>query len=436
MRVKPLGASANFRAADISYKNYSCFVDGSGHRGIGIFNLMDKSTILNGSYISAFPPTSPTLLVGLLNTFSIGITNAAVASIPCTPHASIREALSDVSSYEPDKPNLKSTLKEFDKQCYQKAVERAHNYDKTKTSTSSVDKDYSYDSSKMSQAYDGFVTTTDNEQPLYMTVNKSEWKHNISSAVGDREESHLLVPNKVIIRCSEAAQHLHADLDNDIKTGEQRKNWEAINVTNSAEGDRVNNHTLYNNIVNDADSISNSIGTIADAYKDASKGLSNMVTDTMNMYQPQGMRNHLNGVATMVTAMINSGKVHNYQLAAPLIISILKAILVISIPLILFMTGYNAKTLLTICVAYIAIDFSKFFLELGVFIDDMIMGYSASLLLSRSVAATGDQLNVEMLLMVIGQYANYALLAVWYMFVGWMGVKMVQPMGMAEKCKF
>ncbi|WP_318521109.1 conjugal transfer protein TraG N-terminal domain-containing protein [Photobacterium leiognathi] len=427
---KPLGASANFHASDISYKNYSCFVDDEGHRGIGIFNLMDKSTILNGSYLSNFPATSPTLMVGLLNTFGIGITNAAIASIPCVPHHSLRTAFTNVSDYVPDKPSLKNSLQEFDKQCYQKAVERAHAHSKDKRSE--APKDFSYDSNDMASAYDGYVGSDGDDQPLFMTIRKKEWKHNINSAAGDRNESSLMSYDKVVVRCSEAAQQLSTDVDNEVNNGERKKDWAAINYMNTTEGAKKTNHMLYTNVVNNVDDLAHSVQRFQDGFSKTMDELDKAGTSLQNGFTADGARNVLNGAASMVSAAINSGKVHNYQLAAPLVISIIKAVLVISIPLILFMTGYSSKTLLTLCVAYVAIDFSRFFLELGVFLDDSLMAYADKLITSQAAVQQADDLNVQMLLTIIGQYANYALLGVWYMFVGWMGVKMIAPMQMAE----
>ncbi|HIF9337796.1 TPA: conjugal transfer protein TraG N-terminal domain-containing protein [Photobacterium damselae] len=428
---KPLGSSANFRAADISYKNYSCFVDDAGHRGIGIFNLMNKSDILNEPYLNNFPSTSPTLLVGVLNTFGIGITNAAIASLPCTPHKSVRTALSNVSHYVPPKPSLKNSLQEFDKQCYQKAVERAHNHNKQKQVKNHTD--FSYDSNELQTAYDGYYGSDGDDQPLYMTIRKKEWKHNINSAAGDRVETPFLGYDKVVVSCSEAAKYLSGDIDNEINSGTRKSDWAAINYMNTQEGAKNTNHMLYTNIVNNVDDVSHMLASTEKGYSDAMTTIDRMGTSLQNgLFTLDGARNVLNGAASMVSASIKSGQVHNYQLAAPLVISILKAVLVISIPLILFLTGYNSKALLTIVIAYVAIDFSRFFLELGVFIDDMLMQYADKLIMSQAAVQQADDLNVQMLLTIIGQYSNYALLGVWYMFVGWMGVKMISPMQMAD----
>lgn len=447
---KPMSMAGSFSAASVSVKNYSCLIGGGaivgGGRmsGLGIFNSIDKSQFLNNPYIRQIPATSPTLLGGLLNQFGVGITNAAIASLPCTPHESLRYAYSKIDTYEPDKPKLKTMVKMFNNQCYKQGLNRRAIDESTKTNGSGTI-NYSYDSPELMAMYRGNPMAKDGETgTMQFVIDKDYWTGANPAEIGNNSTQSNLDPRKTIVTCADAAREIQRQLGIDVASGAANKEFAAIQPDSSAASQRKSETLIYNNIVSGNGSVANrmesaiansSVGRLASGAYDGIKGGLGAVGAVKDLWMekdPTRAFNIINGTVGEAMTLLRARQVHNYQMIAPLVISIIKGVLIIAMPLILFLTGFNGKTLLTLIVAYVAIDFSKFFLELGNLIDESLLSFREIASMSDASSAGSDQLNVLAALTTVGQYSTYMLVAIWYMFAGWMGVKMIAPMQMAQ----
>ncbi|WP_181317668.1 conjugal transfer protein TraG N-terminal domain-containing protein [Photobacterium phosphoreum] len=447
---KPMSVAGNFTATSISVKNYSCLIGGGavvgGGRmsGLGIFNSIDKNEFLNNPYIRQVPPTSPTLLGGLLNQFGIGITNAAIASLPCTPHESLRYAYSKVDTYEPDKPKLKTMVKMFNNQCYKQGLNRRAINESSKTNGSGTI-NYSYDSPELMAMYHGNPTAKDGETgTMQFVIDKDYWTGSNPAEIGNNSTQQNLDPRKTIVTCADAAREIQRQIGIDVASGAAHKEFATIQADSSAAGQRKSEVLVYNNIISGKGSVYNrttaaisnsSAGQFVNSVQNGIQGGIGVLGATKDLlwnHDPSRAFNVINGGVGEAMTLLRARQVHNYQMIAPLVISIIKGVLIIAMPLILFLTGFNGKTLLTLIVAYVAIDFSKFFLEIGNLIDEALLSFREITAMSDASSAGSDQLNVLAALTTVGQYSTYMLVGVWYMFAGWMGVKMIAPMQMAQ----
>ena len=447
---KPMSVAGNFSAASVSVKNYSCLIGGGAvvgggkMSGLGIFNTIPKSDFLNNVYIRQIPATSPTLLGGLLNQFGIGITNAAIASLPCVPHESLRYAYSKVDTYEPDKPKLKTMVKMFNQQCYKQGLNRRAIGESTKPNGSGTI-NYSYDSPELMAMYRGNPMAKDGETgTMQFVINKSYWTGANPAEIGNNSTQRHLDPRKTIVTCADAAVEIQRQLGIDVASGEASKEFKTIQPDNSAASQHKSEALLYNNIISGNGSIMNrmessvsggTLGNIAHYGGDgieAGASFLGAIKDLALHKDPTRTFNIINGAFGEAMTLVRARQVHNYQMIAPLVISIIKGVLIIAMPVILFLTGFNGKTLLTLIIAYVAIDFSKFFLELGNLIDESLLSFRDVSAMSSASFGQSDHLSIVASLTTVGQYSTYMLVGVWYMFAGWMGVKMVAPMQMAQ----
>ncbi len=350
----------------------------------------------------------------------------------------MRYALSKIDNYEPDNAKLQSLVKNFNNQCYTQALDRKARDQKIR-SESIKGQDLSFDSREIVEMYNGKVDGVDGDKnTMFMKVRKNDWTGSTGSIqFNDTNISTSEDYGTGVVTCAEAANEIKNKLRNDIRNGEAKAEFKAISIGNASESDELNTRILYSNIVENRGSARHALSEYVD---DINEGVSDGIdaakiawSSTKGIFDTNDSLGHvLNGGVATVSSMLKSQKVHGYQLIAPLVISVLKGVLIISIPLILFFTGFNAKTLLTVLVAYFAIDFSRFFLELGNLIDEVILSFRHVAMMSKSSMDQADSLNVLASMTLVGQYATYLLVAVWYMFVGWLGVKMISPMQMAD----
>lgn len=445
---KPLSSNGSVSPASISVKNYSCLVGGgsisssggadSNRNGLGIFNGVDKSAFLNNPFIRVIPASSPTLATGLMNQLSIGLTNASVAALPCVSHTSMRYAFSKIETYEPDNPKLQNLVKDFNKQCYSQALDRKSR-DQNLRSASIKGQDYAFDSKDITDMYNGKVDGVEGDRnTMLMKIRKNHWTGSTGSIqFNDADISTSEDYGVGVVTCAEVANEIKNKLRSDVRNGDAKDEFKAISVGDTTNSEEQNTRLLFSNIVNNKGSVLNVASqTMSDWQNAANDGVdyAKMAWSlTKGAFDDLDSAGHvLNGGVASISSMFKSQKVHGYQLVAPLVISVIKGVLIISIPLILFFTGFSPKTLLTVLVAYFAIDFSRFFLELGNLIDEVILSFRHTAVMSNSAIEQSDSLNVLAAMTIIGQYATYTLVGVWYMFVGWLGVKMIAPMQMAE----
>ncbi len=445
---KPLSISNAISPSSVSVKNFSCLVGGgsvsgaggadASRNGLGVFNGIDKSDFLNNPYVRLIPPSPPTLAAGLMNQLSIGLTNASVAALPCVPHTSMRYALAKIDTYEPDNAKLQGLVSDFNKQCYTQALERKARDQKLR-SESIKGQDYAFDSKEITEMYNGKLDGVEGDQKqMLMKVRKNDWTG--SSSAIDFNNTDISTSEDYgvgVVTCAQAANEIKSKLQHDVLTGDAKEEFKTISIGNDSQATELNTRILYSNIVSGRgrahNLVTETIGQLTDSAKDGFDYAKIAWSSVKGWNTDLDSVGHiLNGGVGAVSAALKSQKVHGYQLIAPLVISILKGVLIISTPLILFFTSFNGKSLLTVLVAYFAIDFSRFFLEVGNLIDEVVLSFRHAAMMSESALAQADSLNVLASMTLVGQYATFMLVGVWYMFVGWIGVKMIAPMQMAE----
>ncbi|WP_105903700.1 conjugal transfer protein TraG N-terminal domain-containing protein [Vibrio gangliei] len=435
--VQPFSFSSKETFRDITYKSYSCLAG-----GLGTYLTVDQLSI--NPTIQSIEGANPSLWNALMNMFSTGVTNAAIHAIPCDVQEgenSLRVALTNAQSAVPE-GDLYQTALEYNKQCYAPAIKRLGDLSQMQNQQSEIDmSDLSFNSQAIRTALSG-MNIDGYEEKLTATVQLPEYS----------QEGFLWGYKPATVDCSVLGSNLHSDLVEYTKTGNYAKDFAAINrrsTSSDTENDNSNANVLFNNAIHkdgrtltdaalsslDSTVNGNAAGWLLTTFNpsglvlEGTSGSGSILERSAN-----AIRNSVTTASNLLGVAIDSTKVLQYQITAPLVISIAKMLLIIAFPLMMLMTGFNRNLLLASTIGYVAIEFSKFTFELGAYLDESL----TSFLFNVTYLKLPEGMSVSMMqtistsINLIGQMANYSLVLIWFVFVGWMGVKLFGSLSMSD----
>lgn len=415
---------------DIRYVSYSCSAE-----GLGIGSITEDD-IRQSSYSTGMADFNPTLWSGLMNTFSTGLTNASIAAIPCEKTGSYRSALSEQTVAVVDKPSTVDLIKEYDSQCYIKGMDRISKLAQTEPNLNLSD--VSYNGAALHMVYPGI-----NQKGMTETMLASISKDTLTPPTN----ANVSIFGNYDKACDELGDHLEINLLYEAQHGSHSKAFirtsgDKISLTDDEA--RFAANILYQNTLSDAASTM----TIA----------KNMLTDTFERYaasyagatylgigtsilekgEEQGyaaavgnsLRSSIGGLAMYMGSAFESVKIYQYQQGAPIVIAAVKLALIVSVPVMLLLSGFNGKLLMTLTIGLFSFEYAKFFLELGMYLDELIN--EMILLAGGNYADSSTALQNSGLLTYLSLIVQYSLIGIWFVFVGWLGVKTFGALTMLE----
>ncbi|MBD1577707.1 conjugal transfer protein TraG [Vibrio sp. S11_S32] len=435
--VQPFSFSSPETYRDIKYKSYSCLAG-----GLGTYLTVDQ--LSRNPTVQSIEGANPSLWNALMNMFSTGVTNAAIHAIPCDVQEgenSLRVALMNAQEDLPDGDAYQTTL-EYNMQCYNPAIKRLSDLSQmSNNSQSQINmSDLSFNSDAIRTALNG-MNIDGYTNKLTATVKLPEFS-----------EKNWYGYTATKVDCTTLGDSLHTKLVNYTKVSDRASDYSAINRRSNAtqaENDDSNANSLYNNVMrHEGVKFTTKLMGGLDGAVDGSASGFGMTTlspagGALEIASASGdvldvagnmIRNTVTTASNLIGVAVDSTKVLQYQITAPLVISIAKMLLIIAFPLMMLLTGFNGNLLLVSTIGYFAIEFSKFTFELGAYLDESL----TSFLFNITYLDLPEGMPVSMMktistsINLIGQMANYGLVAIWLVFVGWMGVKLFGSMGMSD----
>ncbi|MBD1577116.1 conjugal transfer protein TraG [Vibrio sp. S11_S32] len=416
--------SGSVTNSDVAIVNdYTCTAGGMGLAGLTPKNFAGTSVI------NDIEPANPTLWNGLINTFAAGMTNASIASIGCSKEdESYRAAYTKIAEAKTESKELAQLINDYNSQCYNKAMVRKNEQEfKTGDHLNKV----TFNGEDIRDAFQGYNSS---QEEMYANVKASHFGG--SDGWFDKAAR---------ASCADIGTYIQDQLTHEVETGKHKEDFKrvsvsSVNPTNDAveNQDEQNVNLLYENTNSPRETTGQTFrflanaGGAADIGIEAAKGNIHSVSDGLNAVGASA-RYAAGNAGNLLAAATESLKVLQYQVTAPIVIGIAKMILVIAVPVMMFFSGFSGSMLLTISIGYFAFDYSKFWFELGAFLDEklsMFMQYAS---------AFGDKDHSQGALMfsastmtLLSYIVAYSLPILWYMFCGWLGVKMVGALGMAD----
>lgn len=396
---------------DIGYKTFSCTKD-----GIGITNLSESSVKeIANSTVGVFRTT---LWSGLVNIFSTGVTNASIASIPCKT-GSYRKALSNVAVAESESAAVTDLIKIYDESCYKKAVDRLSKFTLLNPNTRDKYTDLSFNGFAVQQMFPG-ISASGMNSALTMEVTKDIYP------ITSSDTGTGFVTTKYVKECSVVGEHIEKQLRHDVQSGASAASFLRISSSDNLTEAEL---TKYTNIIYD-NTVRNSASWWSNMF--SSSGNDTIAAEVASKEADEGylapllssLRNVVGGAAMTLGAAFESVKIIQYQQALPIIVAAIKTALIAAIPIMLLLSGFNGRVLLTITIGYFALEYSKFFLELGITLDETVTALILGMGDLNNINNPTEVIQASGLLLYLSFAIQYSLVGAWVVFVGWLGVKM------------
>jgi len=354
----------------------------------------------NTNYANLYGNSNPSMLFGIVNEIGAAINGVGIGSLNCEAGINRNEVGEILSKIEVHKAIRAKALKEFDKQCYTKAVGSINrlesnndtlNVDFNSAPYNSIDS-LAYDSPALIKMYNGTITSPMRDPMLFIVP---DYWDEIETGVGE----------------TATCEYISSTITNEIKTdlyatsafsvtgdfnSMASRVYKTINTPNGANftlSDAVQEMTRAS-YRNTATSWYNPLMKRASIEKtptvETRAVVNNQAVNSTTSYntsysspsyqQPTqgGITNSaVSGLAyfgAMWSNLTKSIETLTYLRITPVILTIMQGCILAFGGIVLLLSGYNSRVLLHLALFYFSLSLVPFFMNVGVIFDNVITG--------------------------------------------------------------
>ncbi|MDN2483914.1 hypothetical protein [Vibrio agarivorans] len=374
----------------VSYKAYSCAGTPSLITGAESVSELKPNT----NFSDHFGNDNMTPLLGLVHQGATVLNGVFTAKLNCDAGVNRHEVASSFANASISNRGFVQAILGFDGQCYQEGLTRFNNAMETGSSTTDFvnNNDYYITSSVMLQSYDGSITS-----PTQRTINfikPPTWNTHIGGDdVNTCTEAAYAVENAIKSHLQTYAPGLYGQ-DYDTWIGDIRRvsNFSDPNrMTHDYMAERELIGAVYYNAVNgrarssfEAAAATN-VNDVQEQYRSKiypgnAYNAGSQKTQSYGYHVQQAQTIHENNEAVSKLVyfggvwgnFVKSLEAMSYVRIAPSLVSVAQGLIHCLIPIILLLSGYSPRVLLSICLAYFSVSCIPFFLNLGIIFDSKL----------------------------------------------------------------
>jgi hypothetical protein len=391
--VMPMSGTPKF-----TYSQYSCTSTPS------ILENIDSTDDLKPSSGFTYGTEQPSIALGLINDTAVAINGVLLAKLPCTAGASRSDVMQIQDDTFPSGPQLYRSIKDFHGQCYLRARSNIESHlakgETLAYAASSSDTANAFNSTLMSYAYSGYITSASEASDGNLTFEVNDtW-------IDDTETESTL-------DCSTAAATLYTAISDDLVTQEDYSDENATlldyynlygNYSESDVKQDLINLTYFNvssmptenselgfqeaieSMNDDSFTTSNPIlQAISAPWNALNAGVDGSV-EYINTMSADGAWEAAKELTTDVFLTIGSGytavsenlKAQMAVIALPMISSICMGLLICLAPIFSVASGYSYTKFWHYFVLYLSLAMIPFWVNFGLTIDTIVHSYMSA----------------------------------------------------------
>lgn len=374
----------------VSYKAYSCAATPSLIFGVESVSELKPNT----NFSEYFGNDNMTPLFGLIHQGATALNGVFTGKLNCDAGVNRHEVAASFANASISNRGFVQAILGFDGQCYQEGLSRFNRAMETGSSTTDFinNNDYYITSSVMLQSYDGSITSP-TQNPINF-IKSPTWE----AHMGDTE----------VNTCTEAAYRVEESIKSFLQSyalglyGEDFDTWirDIRRVSNFSDPNRMTHDymaereligAVYYNAVNgkarssfEAAAATN-VNDVQEQYRSKiypgnAYNAGSQKTQSYGYHVQEARAVHENNEAVSKLVyfggvwgnFIKSLEAMSYVRIAPAIVSVAQGLIHALIPIVLLLSGYSPKVLLSISLAYFSVSCIPFFLNLGIIFDSKL----------------------------------------------------------------
>jgi hypothetical protein len=391
--VMPMSGTPKF-----TYSQYTCTSTPS------IVENIDSTDDLKPSSGFTYGTEQPSIALGLLNDIAVATNGVLLAKLPCTAGASRSDVMEIQDTTFPSGPQLYRSIKDFHGQCYLRARSNIESHlakgETLAYAASDSDTANAFNSTFMSYAYSGYITSTSEASDGNLTFE-------VNDTWIDSTET------ESTLDCSTAASTLYAAISDDLVTQDDYSDDNATlldyynlygNYTESDVKQDLINLTYFNvssmptenselgfqdaieSLNDDSFMTTNPIMQAIAAPWNAMNAAVDKGVDYVNTMSAEGAWEASKELTTDVFLTIGSGytavsenlKAKMAVIALPMISSVCMSLLICLAPIFSVASGYSYSKFWHYSILYLSLAMIPFWVNFGLTIDTIVHSYMAA----------------------------------------------------------